>query len=95
MPETIAAPLLSSEQVEASQAETLRQLNRAVSRERVRHFVRALYVDRGEIVSDEIPLNGADDLPLLIYLREYGDGSLGYRFESEANAAASAFASLC
>lgn len=84
--ETIAAPLLSAEEIEASQAETLRQLNRAVSRERVRHFVRALFSNRDEIVSDEIPLSGADDLPLLIYLREYGDGSLGYRFENDANA---------
>jgi hypothetical protein len=84
--EAIAAPLLSDEQVEALQADTLRQLQRAVSRERVRHFVRALFTQRDEIVSDEIPLSGAEDLPLLIYLREYGDGSLGYRFESDADA---------
>jgi hypothetical protein len=84
--ETVAAPLLSPEEIETAQAETLRQLHRAVSRERVRHFVRALLADRNEIVSDDIPLAGADDVPLLIYLREYGDGSLGYRFENDANA---------
>lgn len=86
VPEATAAPLLSPEELEASQAETLRQLNRAVSRERVCRFVRTLFADRDEIASDEIPLTGADDLPLLIYLREYGNGSLGYHFETDADA---------
>lgn len=83
--ETLAAPLLSPEEIQSSQDETLRQLNRAVSRERVRHFVRALLTERNEITSDNIRLSGADDLPLLIYLREYGNGSLGYRFENDAD----------
>jgi len=29
-----------------------------------------------------LALTRADDLPLLIYLRAYGDGSLGYRVET-------------
>jgi Wadjet protein JetA len=86
VPEAIAPPLLSPAELEATQEETLRALNRAVSRERVRRYVRALLADRDEITSDELPLAGPEDLPLLIYLREYGNGALGYRLETDDDA---------
>lgn len=86
VPETTAAPILSEEEMQAKQTETLQQLNRAVSREHVRRFVRTLLEQRDEITSDKIPITGAEDIPLLIYLREYGNGSLGYRIEMDAEA---------
>ena len=86
VPELIAAPLLSPEELETTQEETLRALNRAVSRERVRRYVRALLADRDEVTSDELPLAGPEDLPLLIYLRDYGNGALGYRIEMDPDA---------
>ncbi|MBI4786051.1 MAG: hypothetical protein HY782_03270 [Chloroflexi bacterium] len=86
VPEATALPFLSAEELETTQEETLRALNRAVSRERVRRYVRLLLADRDEITSDEIPIAGADDVPLLIYLKEYGNGALGYRVEMDSDA---------
>jgi hypothetical protein len=58
-------------------------MNRAISRERVRRYAATLLQGRAEMPAADIPLNGPDDLPLLIYLRSYGDGSLGYRIEEQ------------
>jgi hypothetical protein len=65
------------------QAYTLQQMNRAISRERVRRYAAMLLRDRDELPATDLPLVGPDDLPLLIYLRSYGDGSLGYRIEEQ------------
>ncbi len=78
-PETVTP--LSDEEIAAQQADTLRQMNRAISRERVRRFAQALLANRQELRGAEINIERPDDLPLLIYLRTYGDGSLGYRVE--------------
>lgn len=58
-------------------------MNRAVSRERVRRYAASLLRDRDELPAAQLPLTGPDDLPLLIYLRTYGDGSLGYQIEEQ------------
>jgi hypothetical protein len=58
-----------------------------VSRERVRRFALSLLRDRDSVTGAEIPLGGPEDLPLLIYLRAYGDGSLGYLAEEPPRAA--------
>lgn len=67
--------------IEARRNDTLRQMNRAISRDRVRRYAASLLRDRDELYAADLPLSGPDDLPLLIYLRSYGDGSLGYRIE--------------
>ncbi len=83
MPEPAAMPVPSAEEVRDAHARTLQQMNRAVSRERVRRYVEQLLHDRDELPAAEIPLCEPDDLPLLIYMRAYGDGSLGYRVEEQ------------
>ncbi|MBI3942644.1 MAG: hypothetical protein HY326_06475 [Chloroflexi bacterium] len=80
-PEIIATPALTPAELESARQATLQQLNRAVSRERVRRFALKLLDGRETVHAAEIPLAGPEDLPLLIYLRSYGDGSLGYSVE--------------
>jgi hypothetical protein len=80
---------LSDEDIAELQAQTLRQLQRNMSRERIRAFALSLLGDQSEIAASEIApdvLPGPDDLAMLIYLRQYGDGSLGYCVEPIADA---------
>jgi len=78
---------LTEEEIAAAQEETFMQLSRAYSRERVRKFASKLLADCNEKRIGEVPLNGPDDLPMLIYLRLYGeDGSLGYLSEEVPDA---------
>jgi hypothetical protein len=78
VPEESPAPAPSDGEIEAAKRITLLQLTRAVSRDRVRRFAADLLRDRQELRGVEIPVTGPEELPLLIYLRHYGDGSLGY-----------------
>jgi hypothetical protein len=80
-PEPAAPPQPSEEDIRAAHERTLQQMNRAISRERVRRFAASLLRDRDELPATELPLVGPEDLSLLIYLRYYGDGSLGYSIE--------------
>jgi hypothetical protein len=82
-PEPAALPQPSEDEIRAAHERTLQQMNRAISRERVRRYAATLLQGRAEMPAADIPLNGPDDLPLLIYLRSYGDGSLGYRIEEQ------------
>lgn len=68
----------TSAAIAAAQARTLAQLNRSVSRERVRRYAAQLLADHPEVQIGTLPLGGPENLPLLIYLRQYGDGALGY-----------------
>ncbi|HEY0734840.1 MAG TPA: Wadjet anti-phage system protein JetA family protein [Herpetosiphonaceae bacterium] len=85
-PQPVVLPVLSEAEIAAAQTATLRQLNRAISRERVRRFAFDLLGDRESLRGAEITLDDPGDLPLLIYLRVYGDGSLGYRVEEAPDA---------
>jgi hypothetical protein len=76
----------TDEEIRAAQEETLAQMFRAVSRARVRKFAEDLLQGRDERCADDFPLVGVEDLPLLIYLKVYGNGSLGYVFEAIENA---------
>lgn len=76
-PEPEEAPRLADAERAAALDETLRQLNRAVSRTKIQRLAREWLHRR----ASEMPLAGPDELPVLIYLRAYGDGSLGYRAE--------------
>jgi hypothetical protein len=86
VPEVVAAPSLSDEEIAEGRRQTLHSLARAISRDRVRRFAAELLRCGDEVRGGEIHLEGPDDLPLLIYLRNYGDGSLGYRVEESENA---------
>jgi hypothetical protein len=86
VPEVVAAPSLSDEDIAEGRRQTLRLLARAISRDRVRRFAAELLRHSDEARGGDIHLKGPDDLPLLIYLRNYGDGSLGYRVEEKENA---------
>jgi hypothetical protein len=78
---------ITEEERLAAQEETFAQLSRVHSRERVRRYANMLLADCDEIRIGEIPLKGPEDLPMLIYLRLYGeDGSLGYTVEELADA---------
>ncbi|MCC7360109.1 MAG: hypothetical protein IT317_11560 [Anaerolineales bacterium] len=96
-PESLAAPTRAAQMFAAepepdntiTEAEltlartaTLQQLNRAVSREKIRRLAHSLLHNRPEARATELALANAVDLPLLIYLRAYGDGTLGYRVEA-------------
>ncbi len=85
-PTSYLPPPLSEEQVAAVQDATLAQLNRTLSRRKIQWFAATCLNVRPEIHSSEIPLEGPDDIPLLIYLRAYGDGSLGYVAEEISDA---------
>jgi hypothetical protein len=79
--EPAAAPQPTAEQIAAARARTLEQLNRSVSRERVRRYAAQLLDGQDEVRIGAAELEGPGSLPLLIYLRQYGDGALGYRAE--------------
>lgn len=85
-PTSYHPPPLSKEQVGTVQDATLAQLNRTLSRRKVQRFASTYLMDRLEIRLSEIPLQGPDDISLLIYLRAYGDGSLGYVAEEISEA---------
>lgn len=76
----------SDEEVEEAHRQTLLSIARAVSRDNVRRFAAELLSGREKIRGGEIDLGGPHNLPLLIYLRNYGDGSLGYKVEELAHA---------
>jgi hypothetical protein len=60
------------------------QLQRAIGRRRVQAFVEAVLGERSAMRASEIPDLQPELLPLLIYTRRYGDGSLGYAVEELA-----------
>jgi hypothetical protein len=68
-------------EVAQARASLQQHLNRAATREQVRRFALDLLRDQAEIRGADIPLDTPHDLPLLIALRGYGDGSLGYTVE--------------
>lgn len=78
VPEPSATARLSEAELDAARARTLRQLTRAIGRDRVRRYAEALLEGRERLRAGEIALASVDELPLVIYLRQYGDGSLGY-----------------
>jgi len=89
-PTRAAAPFVPEEQVtaavsaadlEEARQRTIAQLNRAVSRGRVRQYALELLGDRDLMRGADLRFHGPEDLALLIYLRYYGDGSLGYEVE--------------
>lgn len=81
VPEPVAAPQPTPEEIAAARQRTLEQLNRSISRERVRQYAAQILGEQDAVRVGSLALDRPDTLPLLIYLRQYGDGSLGYRAE--------------
>jgi Family of unknown function (DUF5716) len=86
VPESAAARGPSEHDLAAARAQTLRQLRRTIGREHIRRYAARLLAERETLRGAEIAVAGPDELPLLIYLRRYGDGSLGYRVEDITDA---------
>jgi hypothetical protein len=82
VPDATPPPSLTEGEIAEAQRQTLAQMRRSIGRERVRQFAAALLRERETVRASEIPLNGPDDLPLVIYLRAYGtEAALGYTIE--------------
>jgi hypothetical protein len=75
------ASIISAEDLARALEDTERQLSRAISHKRIERYAREQLGDRAEMHAVEIPLSDPEQLALLIYLRAYGDGTLGYRVE--------------
>jgi hypothetical protein len=75
------ASTVSAEELDRALDDTARQLSRAISRKRIERYARELLADRVELRATELPLSNPEELALVIYLRAYGDGTLGYRVE--------------
>lgn len=87
VPEPAAAPPPTPEEIAAAQARTLEQLNRSISRERVRQYAAHILGAQDAVRVGALALDGPEKLALLIYLRQYGDGSLGYHAEEPQDGA--------
>lgn len=87
VPEAPTVKALSESEIAAAQKQTLRHLSRAISRSLVKRWAEELLRDVDARRGSEIPLTGPEELPLLIYLRSYGDGSLGYETTDAPDAA--------
>lgn len=86
-PEPVAAPQPTAAEIQATREYAVQQMYRAISRERVRRYAASLLGERDAVHASDLPLTSSDELPLLIYLRAYGDGSLGYRIEEQTDGA--------
>src|SRR5262249_22947488 len=86
VPEVVAAPSLSAEEIAEGRRQTLRSLARAIGRDRVRRFAAELLRHSDEARGGESHLKGPQDLPVLIYFGNYVDGSLGYGVEESEDA---------
>jgi hypothetical protein len=84
VPDPASPPAPTAAQIEAARRETARQINRPINRERVSRLAQALLRDKTEVRAAEVAQIGAADLSLLLQLRLYGDGSLGYAVEDGA-----------
>jgi hypothetical protein len=78
-PEVVVEDPLTEAELAALREDTERQLRRAITHDRIRRFAADLLRDQPRRRATEIPLPDADHLAMLIYLRAYGDGSLGYK----------------
>ncbi len=87
VPAPVALTQPSAQAIAAAQQRTLEHLQRSISRERVRQYALRLLGDADAVRVGACAHPDADSLPLLIYLRQYGDAALGYRVEDLPDAA--------
>jgi hypothetical protein len=72
---------IADTEIERLRQVTQMQLRQSVSRDRIRRFAATLLQEQETIYATSIPVTGAETLPMIIYLRAYGDGALGYKIE--------------
>ncbi len=77
-------PEPTDEEIETARAATRREMERAITRGRIRELAQTWLADQPRRAATDLPLSQPDDLPLLMYVRAYGDGSLGYQVEEGA-----------
>jgi hypothetical protein len=70
---------ITEDEIDAARESILTQMLRSISREQVRTYAHKLLRDCEERFANDFPISGPEDLPMLMYLRAYGNGSLGYR----------------
>lgn len=87
VPDVTTSALPDEAAIAAAQQRTLAQLNRSIGRERVRRYAAQLLAEQNMVRVSTLPLAEPDVLALLIYLRQYGDGRLGYYAEDVDNGA--------
>ncbi len=81
LPDYPTTPEPSAAEINAARRAVARQLNRPISPDRVRRLARTFLANKPEIRAADLVAAGQADLPLLVQLRLYGDGSLGYKIE--------------
>jgi hypothetical protein len=80
-PDTETQDAPSAEELARARDQVLLQLSHAISPARVRRYAGELLDGHAELRAADIPLDTPEDLPLLMYLRAYGNGALGYQVE--------------
>lgn len=81
-PDEVPIATVTQEEWEEARERTLQQLARVISRQRIQEYAATLLGGRHQVTAADIPICGPAELPLLIYLRVYGDGSLGYELDT-------------
>jgi len=82
-PHADEAPEPTADDIAAARADTRRELERAITRNRIRALAKQWLADQPRRAASQLPLSQPDDLPLLMYVRAYGDGTLGYHIEED------------
>lgn len=80
-PQADEQPEPTAAELEAARAATRHEMARAITRNRIHDLAQTWLADQPRRAATELPLAQPDDLPLLMYVRAYGDGSLGYTIE--------------
>ena len=69
---------LTRRQIAEAKAKTTQALDKNFGKERIRRIAEVLLDIRNPTLASEINIRGPEDLALLVYLRAYGTGELGY-----------------
>jgi len=80
-PQADDTPEPTAEEITAARVGTQREMERAITRNKIRTLAEQWLAEQPRRAASQLPLSQPDDLPLLIYVRAYGDGSLGYEIE--------------
>lgn len=80
-PRADEAPEPTEAEIAAARADTHREMERAITRNKIRALAGRWLAATPRRAASDLPLTQPEDLPLLMYVRAYGDGSLGYVIE--------------